>query len=329
MRKKGEEYAVMTIEKFPLKLDLQLFADEVDDIEVESEDYSGGEEDLFSAIRDLKNQVEEDDAEDEDEYDDEPEEDEEEYEDEDEDEDFEDEDEEDEEYEDEDEEEEDEPKVQSKEENAKFAAKRRQQELERRVQAELDKLKQESPEFKLAQQLSKQFGKSPEEIMAEMAEEELKREAEATKIPIDRLRKERETESKVSQLEAQLNELRYQAWQTQIDADKQALQTKYSMLSDDDMDAAVDYILTTVQNVDVPLEQAVYAIHGQKIIEALAEQKIQDNLAKEGGRKRKTPLTPTNNSKPSKVTKLTADEQYAAKVFGMTDEEYEKYKSQS
>jgi hypothetical protein len=328
MRKKGEEYAVMTIEKFPLKLDLQLFADEVDDdIEVESEDYSGGEEDLFTAIRDLKKEVEEDDAED-DEYDDESED--EEYEEEDEEE-YEDEDEEesedeDEEYEDEDEEEEEEPKPQSKEENAKFAAKRRQQELERRVQAELDRLKQESPEFKLAQQLSKQFGKSPEEIMAEMAEEELKREAEATKIPIDRLRKERETESKVLELEAQLNEVRYQAWQTQINADKQALQTKYSMLSDDDMDAAVDYILTTVQNVDVPLEQAVYAIHGQKIIEALAEQKIQDNLAKEGGRKRKTPLAPTNNSKPSKVTKLTADEKQAAKIFGMTEEEYEKYK---
>jgi hypothetical protein len=70
--------------------------------------------------------------------------------------------------------EEDEPKVQSKEDNAKFAAQRRQQELEARVQAELDKLKAESPEFKLAQQLSKQFGKSPEEIMAEMQEEDLK-----------------------------------------------------------------------------------------------------------------------------------------------------------
>jgi hypothetical protein len=316
----------MTIEnKFPLKLDLQLFADEVDD----DEDFAGGEEDLVSAIRDLKTQVEEDDAED-DEYEDESEEeyeDEEEYE-EDEDEEFEDEDEyEDDEETDEDEDdEEDEPKVQSKEDNAKFAAQRRQQELEARVQAELDKLKAESPEFKLAQQLSKQFGKSPEEIMAEMQEEDLKREAEATKIPIERLRQERETADKVNQLEAQLNELRYQAWQTQINSDKQALQTKYPMLTGEDMDNAVDYILTTLQNVEVPLEQAVYSLHGQKIIEALADQKVQENLAKDSGRKRKTPLAPNTTKKAQKLTTLSADEKYAAKVFGMSEEEYEKYK---
>jgi hypothetical protein len=316
----------MTIEnKFPLKLDLQLFADEVDD----DEDFAGGEEDLVSAIRDLKIQVDEDDAED-DEYEDESDEeyeDEEEYE-EDEDEDFVDEDEyEDDEEADEDEDDdEDEPKVQSKEDNAKFAAQRRQQELESRVQAELDKLKKESPEFKLAQQLSKQFGKSPEEIMAEMQEEDLKREAEATKIPIERLRQERETADKVNQLEAQLNELRYQAWQTQINSDKQALQTKYPMLTGEDMDNAVDYILTTLQNVEVPLEQAVYSLHGQKIIEALADQKVQENLAKDSGRKRKTPLAPNTTKKAQKLTNLTADEKYAAKVFGMTEDEYEKYK---
>src|SRR5437868_808133 len=101
----------MTIEnKFPLKLDLQLFADEVDD----DEDFAGGEEDLVSAIRDLKTQVEEDDAEDE-EYEDESEEeyeDEDEYEEVDEAEEFEDDDEyEDDEETDEDEDEEDEPKV--------------------------------------------------------------------------------------------------------------------------------------------------------------------------------------------------------------------------
>jgi phage I-like protein len=234
--------------------------------------------------------------------------------------------EEDDELEDEDEED-DEPKVQSKEDNAKFAAKRRQQELESRVQAELDKLKQESPEFKLAQQLSKQFGKSPEEIMVEMEEEDLKREAEATKIPIERLRQERETADRVNLLETQLNDLRYQAWQTQINSDKQALQTKYPMLTGEDMDNAVDYILTTLQNVEVPLEQAVYSLHGQKIIEALADQKVQENLAKESGRKRKTPLAPNTTKKPQKITKLSADEKEAAKIFGMSEEEYEKYKS--
>jgi phage I-like protein len=162
--------------------------------------------------------------------------------------------------------------------------------------------------------------------MVEMQEEDLKREAEATKIPIERLRQERETADKVNQLEAQLNELRYQAWQTQINSDKQALQTKYPMLTGEDMDNAVDYILTTLQNVEVPLEQAVYSLHGQKIIEALADQKVQENLAKDSGRKRKTPLAPNTTKKAQKLINLTADEKYAAKVFGMTEDEYEKYK---
>jgi phage I-like protein len=131
----------------------------------------------------------------------------------------------------------------------------------------------------------------------------------------------------VNQLEEQLNQMRYQAWQTQIDIDKQTLQTKYPMLTGEDMDNAVDYILTTLKNVDVPLEQAVYSLHGQKIIEALADQKVQENLAKESGRKRKTPLAPNTTKKPQKITKLSADEKEAAKIFGMSEEEYEKYKS--
>jgi hypothetical protein len=93
---------------------LQLFADEVDD----DEDFAGGEEDLVSAIRDLKTQVDEDDAED-DEYEDESDEeyeDEEEYE-ESEDEEFEDEDE----YEDDEETDEDEDDEKT---NLKFNRKR-------------------------------------------------------------------------------------------------------------------------------------------------------------------------------------------------------------
>jgi hypothetical protein len=79
-------------DKLPLKLDLQLFADETDDvIEDDNEDYSGGEDDLASAIQSLINQEQEEDEESEDEEDFEEEESEEDDEEEEEDEDLEDE----------------------------------------------------------------------------------------------------------------------------------------------------------------------------------------------------------------------------------------------
>ena len=112
---------------------------------------------------------------------------------------------------------------------------------------------------------------------------------------------------------------------TKIDADKVRLKTDYNVLGDSDLDEAVQYVLRT--NVDMPLEQAVYALHGKKIIEALATAKEQEKLAAESGRKKKTPLAP-NNGKASQAAKsITAEEKYIAQQLGMSVDDYLKYKS--
>lgn len=287
----------------------------IDDIEVDDEDFSGGEEDLLAAIKSLKESEEEDDepvVEDKEETPTEEEDDESEKE-----------------VIEEDEEVEEEPptkKKQSKEENAKFAAQRRQAEIDKQVQAKLDELKKQSPEFQLAKELSDRYGKPIETIMAEMKEAALLEEAKEAKIPVDVLRRQRLAEEKSAELERQLNQLRYESWETKIKADGEKIKGEYTMLTDNDVEEAVSYILTTAKNVDMPLEQAVYALHGKKIVEALAKGKVQDELANQSGRKKKTPVTPSGG-KTKQVTSLSSDEAYIAKQFGMTAEEYNKYKN--
>jgi hypothetical protein len=315
--------------KILIPMDLQLFADE-DEYE-DDDDYANGEDDLVSAIKSLKDseddedeyeddedfEDEDDDSEDDDEEEDEDYEDEDEYEDDDSDED-----EDDEEDDDEDEEEEEESTTQSKKKNAEFAAKRRQKEMEERLQRELEN----SPEYKLAKQLSKRFGKPVDEILTEMEEAALVDEAKETGVSVERLRKEREAEERADKLEQEINQLKFENWQTKINSDGHALKEEYPMLSWDDMDAAVEYILNEAKNVDMPLEQAIYALHGKKIIQARSKAQVQEDLASKSGRAKKNALPP-NNGKASKGTpKLSADEAYIAKQFGMTADEYIKFK---
>lgn len=229
--------------------------------------------------------------------------------------------------EEEEEEKEEEPKkkAQSKEKNAEFAAKRRQAEMEQRVQAELERLKKESPDFKLAEKLSKIYGKSTDQILSELQEAELQKQAEERKVPVEQIKKEQQDSQELAQLKEEMNRLKFDAWKSKIDADKVRLKTDYNVLGDSDLDEAVQYVLRT--NVDMPLEQAVYALHGKKIIEALATAKEQEKLAAESGRKKKTPLAP-NNGKASQAAKsITAEEKYIAQQLGMSVDDYLKYKS--
>jgi hypothetical protein len=225
------------------------------------------------------------------------------------------------------EEEEQEPvkKKQSKEDNAKFAAERRQKEIDRKVQEELQKRMEESPEYLLAKQLTDQFGKTPQEIMTEMQEAALLREAEESKVPVDVLRRQRDAENKALKLEQDINKLKFQSWQTQIKSESEKLIEKYTMLNQDDLDASVDYILSVAKNVDMPLEDAVFAVHGKKIVDEMAKAKIQNDLANQSGRSKKTPPSP-KNTKPAESKSLTAEEKYIAKQFGMSAEEYNKYR---
>jgi hypothetical protein len=318
----------MTLENnFLLKLNLQQHADDEGDDDT-TPDLSGDDE-LAAAIRTLMDSdsqtdddeddntddsdVDDDDSDtDDDTDDDEDESDEDEDEDED----------------DQDDEEDDEPPVnkkQSKEKNAEFAKKRREAEAQARAEAELERLKQESPEFKLAEMLSEQFGKPVEDIMEEIKEQQILAEAKQRKIPVEELREKRAEKERADRLEQEIAMLKFNQWEVTTKADGARLMNEYKMLTQEDIETATNYILNVAKNVELPLEDAVFAVHGKKIAKALAKGEVQEDLAKQSGRKKKTPLSP-NNGKASKVTTLTADEQAIARAFGMTNDDYIKYK---
>jgi hypothetical protein len=312
----------MTIEnKFPLKLDLQFFAEGDDNTPPTT-----GEDDLLAAIRSLKDSEDvvddEDDVDDTDDTDDDDADPEDDIDKSDDDEDNEDDQDEDDNA--------DEPPVdkkkQTKADNAKFAKERREREAKERADAEIERLKTESPEFQLAKMLSDTYGKPADEIMAEMREAQLQKEAQDAKIPVDILRKQRDSDDRANNLEQEIAMLKFQNWQTNIKADGQRLMSEYKMLTQEDMDKAQDYILTVAKNVEMPLEDAVYALHGKKIVESLAKGKVQDELATQSGRKKKTPLAPNNGKPPKASASLSADEKAIAKAFGMSNDEYQKYK---
>ena len=312
--------------KFPLKLDLQFFAeDDIDNNDDVLDDDLDLEGELLAAIQKLNS---EDDSEEDSEDDDESHEDEEQADDEEElDESDDEEDEEEEEEQEADDSEDRGKKKQSKEDNARFAKERREKEFQDRLNAEIAKLKQESPEFKLAQQLSDMTGKPVDQIMDEMRESALQKEAQEAKIPVEVLRKQREAELKNAELERQINTIRFEQWQSKIKADGEALQKEFTFLTQEDLDSAKSYILNTAKNVDMPLEDAVYAVHGKKIVQNLAKGKVQDELATQSGRKKKTPLAMNTGKSTKAPVSLTPEEKQMAKVFGMSDEDYQKYKS--
>jgi len=214
---------------------------------------------------------------------------------------------------------------QSREENARFAAQRRQDAIEKQVQERLESIKQEAPEYKLAKQLSELYGVPVEEMITQMQETALQKEAEERNLPVELLRERQADKAELSNVQQQLNQIRFENWQSRIEADGVKLQTDYAMLNQADIDDAVKYILHEARNVDMPLEQAVYALHGKKIIDGLAKAKVQDNLANESGRKKKTPLAP-NSGKTQTTGTLTAEESRMAKMFNMSESEYLKYK---
>jgi hypothetical protein len=162
--------------------------------------------------------------------------------------------------------------------------------------------------------------------MRQIQEEQLRQEAATRKIPVEELREKQQLKDNQSRLEQEIAMLKYQGWKTTIKSDGARLLGEYKMLTQEDMDAAENYILNVAKNVDLPLEDAVFAVHGKKIVDAMAKGKVQEDLAKQSGRKRNTPPSP-NNSKQTKVISLTADEKAMARAFNMSDEEYSKFKS--
>jgi phage I-like protein len=210
-----------------------------------------------------------------------------------------------------------EKKVQTPEENAKFAEERRQRQLREQLE--------QSSEFKLAKQLADLYGTTPEVMLQQVQQAALQREAEKSGVSVEYLQRQKEQDAKIQQLEQQLYQSQFDSWQRRVDSEASTIQKDFPMLSQEDIDAAKVHLLQVLQNPDAPLEDAVYALHGKKIIQASRDLAKQEALAEISGRKA-SPVTPGTGSKSSTADGLTAEERAMARNMGISEADYLKYK---
>lgn len=295
------------MDKFPLQLNLQLFAGEDEDFisfDDDNEESVGPIEDFFTdddgddvpedTVDDSEESEESEVEPDSEESDDEPEQQQEDVQNQD-----------------------DQKPVQSPEENARFAEQRRQRQLQQMLE--------NMPEYQLAKQLSDLYGLPPEQLLEKVREEQIRKQAKEQNVPIEFLREQQRIKEENMRTHQELMELKVQLWKSEMDRQSADIKKQYPVLSDEDIQQARLYILETLKNPDIPLEQAVFALHGKKIAEGIKNLSKQDALAEVSGRKRNSVVnTPTGKS--NKAVVLTDEERYFAKQFGMTEEEYAKYK---
>lgn len=207
------------------------------------------------------------------------------------------------------------------EENARNAERRRQEEAQRNEQI----LKQ-SQEYQIVQQLAQLSGRSPEQLIAELQEAQLRKAAVAEGVPLEVARRIQQAEQASQATQARLQQLEFDAWNHRTEQKSQELKAAYPMLDDNDLLAAKTYILQTLKNVDVPLEDAVFALHGKKIAEGERERARNEALAEISGRKKASGVPATSGKATKHSSGLTDLERAAARATGLTDEEYARYK---
>jgi hypothetical protein len=216
--------------------------------------------------------------------------------------------------------------TQTPEENARFAEQRRQKQIEERVQQELDKVRQQAPEFQMAQMLSEMYGMPVDQLYTQLQEAALQKQAEERGLPIEVMKQLSEYEQQQNQLQEQLHLMQFQNWQNKVTTEAQQLVTQYPMLTQDDIEQAKFYLLETLQNPNIPLQQAIFALHGGKITDSFKNSAKQEAIAEISGRK-KGGLPPQSMKTTSEDNRLSAEEQYVAKMMGMNEADYLKWKS--
>jgi hypothetical protein len=217
-----------------------------------------------------------------------------------------------------------EKKVQTPEENAKFAEERRQRQAEERAKAELEKLKASDPAFQTAKILEEMYGMPIAQIQERINQARIQQIAEKQNVPVEHIQQIETEQKKAADAQQELIRTQFQLWETRVQTESVELKKQYPMLSDDDLQAASQYMLDTVRNPDIPLAQAVFALHGAKITESLKQAAKNEALAEISGRKQSA--LPPQGSKATPTETLTDAERYVAKQMGLTEEEYLKWR---
>jgi hypothetical protein len=215
-------------------------------------------------------------------------------------------------------------KKQTPEENAKFAEMRRQSIIDQRVREELEKAKANSVEYKTTQLLAQMYGVSPEQLYKQIEDARVTQQAEEQGIPIEVARSLEQYRSELGTYQEKLKQLEFQSWSSKVDSQANELKKQFPMLTDDDIYDSKVYLLETIRNPNMPLEQAVFALHGAKITNTYKSNVRNEVLAEVSGRKKGA--LPPQTRKASTAQSLSQDEVLAAKALGVSIDDYLKFK---
>jgi hypothetical protein len=132
-------------------------------------------------------------------------------------------------------------------------------------------------------------------------------------------------EQQQTQLQEQLNFMQFQNWQNRVSDEASQMKTQYPMLDDNDIEQAKLFLLETLQNPEIPLQNAVFALHGHKITDSLRNLAKQEALAEISGRKKGG--LPPQGTRATEGSTLSEEERYVARNMGLSESEYLKWKS--
>jgi hypothetical protein len=214
--------------------------------------------------------------------------------------------------------------TQTPEQNAQYAEQRRQSLVEQRVQQEVQRLQQESQEYQMAKLLSEMYEMPVNELYEQLQEKQMEKQAEQRGVPVEIMKQLNAYEQQQTQLQEQLYFMQFQNWQNRVDEEAKHMQSQYSMLSAEDIEQAKFFLLDTLQNPEIPLQNAVFALHGDKIANSLKELAKQEALAEISGRKKGG--LPPQSMKTTDTQTLTDEERYIAKMMGLSEADYIKYR---
>jgi hypothetical protein len=215
--------------------------------------------------------------------------------------------------------------TQTSEQNAFYAEQRRQKQLEQRIQQELERERQQAPEFQMAKLLSDMYGMPVDQLYEQLQEAAMQRQAEERGIPLEVAKQLNDYQKQQADLQQQLNLVKYQNWKSRVDSEASNIKNQFPMLSDDELEGAKVYLLDTLKNPEIPLQQAVFAMYGDKITDSLKNLAKQEAMAEISGRKKGG--LPPQSMKTSDEQPLSEEERYIARMMGISEKDYVKYKS--
>lgn len=184
-------------------------------------------------------------------------------------------------------------------------------EAEKRNRAFADLRRQAEENKKYAEfidRLAKESGTTPEELMTRYQERLLAQQAEKEGIPVEYLKRQQETDSKVSQLTEQLANERMEAQiekvKAKYNADEDSIKEAFTEMFRNGVDPRV--------NMNIDFEKFYRAANFEKLLAAEVEKTRQADLAAK--KKRQTEAAPPNGNSVAQTSGEWSDEDVDAEL---------------